>query len=324
MIIDCQSHVFPEAYAQLLTRNRGILRTEGSAGRYRVDYGGLQQFTLDLERYSPRAKLAAMDAAGVDISVLSVNIPGPEWLAPELALEGARLCNDHLAELCLRHPSRFMGLASLPLGDVPATIAELRRAVGELGLRGILLPSHIGEKPVDADSFEPFYAEVEALDVPVVLHPTVPSWGRVVRDYEMIPMFGFMVDTSIAMLRLILGGVLERHPGLIVVHPHAGGVLPYLMGRVIEQTEVKRRGRERITRSPAEYYSRVYLDLVTPSVLAMRYAYDFAGPDRLLFGSDHPWVEIGALRELVARLDVPETDRARILGLNAAKLFDVE
>ena len=90
--------------------------------------------------------------------------------------------------------------------------------------------------------FEPFYAAVAAKGVPLVLHPTVPIWGETISDHSMIPMMGFMVDTSFAMLRLILGGVLERHPQMHVVHPHCGGVLPYLMGRVVEQTEVKRRG----------------------------------------------------------------------------------
>ena len=95
------------------------------------------------------------------------------------------------------------------------------------------------------------------------------------------------------------------------------------MGRVVEQTEVKHRGRERITRSPAEYYRQVYLDLVSPSALAIRYAYDFAGPDRLLFGSDHPWVKMHVIMELMQALDIPEVDRDRIMGLNAASLFRI-
>jgi predicted TIM-barrel fold metal-dependent hydrolase len=283
----------------------------------------VQQFALDPAVYDPIRKLQDMDRAGVDVSVLSVNMPGPERLSPELAPEGARLCNDYLAELCARYPDRFVGLASLPLQDVPASIAELDRAVDGLGLRGAVLFSHIGGRPVDAPEFEPFYVHAEARGVPLVLHPTVPTWGEAIKDHAMIPMLGLMVDTSIAMLRLILGGVLERHPGLQVVHPHVGGVLPYLMGRIEEQTEVKRRGREHITQPPGAYYSNVYLDTVSPSPLAMRYGYDFAGADRLLFGSDHPWVKIETMLELVKGLDIPDGERARILGLNAAELFGI-
>ncbi len=148
---------------------------------------------------------------------------------------------------------------------------------------------------LDDPSLEPFYAHVARRGVPLVLHPSVPTWGTAVRDHSMIPMMGFMVDTSIAMLRLILGGVLERHPTLQVVHPHVGGVLPYLMGRVEEQTEVKRRGRDHITRSPRSYYQQVYLDLVSPDSAALDFAMQVAGPERLLFGSDHPWVEIDTI-----------------------------
>jgi predicted TIM-barrel fold metal-dependent hydrolase len=321
--IDVQSHVFPEAYAELLTRNTTSLRTTGGSGTYLINYGDVQRFKLDLDDYSVANKLRAMDAARIDLSVLSVNIPGPELLDPELSLAGARLCNDYLAQICARYPHRFVGLASLPLNDVPAAVAELDRALDELNLRGVFLFSHINGQPLDAPEFEPFYAHIAARGVPLVLHPTVPTWGTAIQDHSMIPMIGFMVDTSIAMLRLILGGVLERHPTLQVVHPHAGGVLPYLMGRIEEQTEVKRRGRDHITRSPRDYYRQVYLDLVSPSRLALEYAYQFAGADRLLFGSDHPWVSIAAIDDLVAQISCGAHEREQIMGSNAQALFHI-
>lgn len=321
--VDCQSHIFPAAYAELLTRNRRAPTTAGANGRYVVNYGEVQRFTLHLPDYDPVAKLRQMDEAGIDVGVLSVNIPGPEMLETELGIEGARICNDEVAEICARHPDRFVGLAGLPLQDVTAALAELDRAVCSLGLRGVMMPSHVDGTPIDAPAFEPLYRRVAALGVPLVLHPTVVSWGEEIKDHALIPMIGFMVDTSIAMLRLILGGVLERHPTLQVVHPHAGGVLPYLMGRVEDQTEVKRRGRDHITQSPMTYYRRVFLDLVSPSALALRYAYDFAGADRLLFGSDHPWMTMVEFVELVDGLDVPAEDKAKIFGLNARELFKI-
>ena len=140
----------------------------------------------------------------------------------------------------------------------------------------------------------------------------------------MIPMLGLMVDTSIAMLRLILSGILERYPNLLIVHPHCGGVLPYLMPRIVEQTEVKGRGRDHITKSPAEYYQNVYMDIVSPSALAMQYVYDFSDADHLIFGSDHPWVKIEAILEHFNTLNISEKDKEKILGENACKLFRVE
>ena len=112
--VDCQSHVFPREYAELLTRNNNSLRTTGGDGLYLIDYDGLQRFRLDLDDYSPARKLDDMDRSGVDMSVISVNIPTPDMLEPELAAEGARLCNDAIAELCQRHADRFIGVASLP------------------------------------------------------------------------------------------------------------------------------------------------------------------------------------------------------------------
>ena len=321
--IDCQSHVFPQAYAELLTRNVGEVQTSGGDGNYLIQYGDVQRFVLSLDDYSPERKLKAMDAAQIDMSVLSVNIPSPDRLMPELALEGARICNDFLADLCAQHPDRFVALASLPLNDVPTAIAELDRAIDDLDLRGVFLCSHINGQPLDAPEFEPFYAHAAARQMPLVLHPTVPTWGEAIKDHAMIPMLGLMVDTSVAMLRLILGGVMERHPTLQIVHPHVGGVLPYLMGRVEEQTEVKRRGRDHITQPPGKYYERVYFDLVSPSRPALDFAYQFAGPDRLLFGSDHPWVSIEAIWDIFAEMEMSEADRRKIAGENARQLFKI-
>ncbi len=323
MRVDCQTHVFPKAYGELLLRNSTTVRTVKQADAYVVSYGALQTFTLSPDAYDPVRKIRDMDAAGIDAGVLTINIPGPELLTPELGVKGARICNDYLADLVTRYPGRFVGLATLPLQDMPAAMTEYRRAIHDLGLRGVFLFSHIAGKPLDAPDFAPLYAAAERDGVPLVLHPTVPTWADVVKDYSMIPMIGLMMDTSIAMLRLILSGTLERHPDLLVVHPHCGGVLPYLMPRVEEQTEGKRRGREHIRKPPGEYYRNVYLDLVSPSAQAMQYVYEFSRPDRLLFGSDHPWVKIETILDHFERLAIPTAHKAMILGENACRLFRI-
>lgn len=321
--IDCQSHVFPKEYADLLLENKGRLQTTGGDGIYNINYWDVQRFRLDLDLYSVERKLAAMDAAGINMSVLSVNIPSPELLDPELALKGAQICNNFLAETCRAHPDRFVAIASLALSDVDSAIGELDRAIDELDLRGVFLVSNINDQPLDSPQFEPFYAHVAARGVPLVLHPTVASWHGAIQSHAMIPMMGFMIDTSFGMMQLLLGGVLERHPTLKVVHPHTGGVVPYLMGRITEQTEVKGRGRDNITKAPMDYYQNVYQDLVSPSAQAIRYAVEFARADRLLFGSDHPWVSIEAILDPVKELDIPEETRRKIMCQNASELFGI-
>jgi len=323
MKIDCQSHVFPEEYAEILARNPHSPQAISQEGGYVITYGDVQKFQLKLESYDVDRKLHDMDVAGIDVSILSVNMPGPEMLAPDLRLKGAVTCNDYVAGIVRKHPDRFAGLACLPWQDVPTAIAEMERAKYELDLKGIFLYSHIGGTPVDLPVYEPIYQRAEELEMPVVLHPIVPTWAEAIKDYSMIPMVGLMVDHSFAMLRLILSGILERYPGLQVVQPHAGGVLPYLWGRVQNQTEVMKRGIEKITQSPSQYYQRVYFDMVSPSALAMKFIYDFAGADRLLFGSDHPWVDIGVFSKIIEEMDIPQESKDKIFGLNAQKLFKI-
>ncbi len=231
MRVDCQSHVFPREYLSFLARNPTPPQVVWRGEEFQVTWGDIQRFTLREEMYDPEIKLRDMDRAGIDFAVLSTNMPGPCSLSSDLALPAARTLNDSLSEIVHGHPDRFGALAGLPWQDPDAAITEMERARDELGLCGVVLYSDIGGTPVDDPSFEPVYAGAQGLGMPIVLHPTVPTWGDAVKDYSMITMMALQVDTSFALLRLILGGVLERHPGLEIVMPHAGGVIPYMMGR---------------------------------------------------------------------------------------------
>ncbi|CAI8046434.1 2-amino-3-carboxymuconate-6-semialdehyde decarboxylase [Geodia barretti] len=354
MRIDCQSHIFPRAYIDVLAQNPyppqielrctaqdnsdGSACSDASIGErssrreipsissaqhgneFVITYGDVQQFRLLEEMYLPKRKLQDMDRAGIDMALISTNIPGPCMLAPHLAIKGAQAINDAIAEMIQQHPDRFAGLASLPWQDVDATIDEMDRA-HNLGFCGVMLYSHIGGRPVDDPAFDPIYNHAQTKELPIVLHPTVPTWGEAIKDHSMIPMMGLQVDTSFALLRLILGGVLERHPRLKVVMPHVGGVLPYMMGRIEHQTEVMGRGREHIKQPPSTYMRGIYLDTVSPSAQALRYAYEFSGPEHLVFGTDHPWVDPQLFVTLIEEMDIPDSEKTQIFGGNAAELF---
>jgi predicted TIM-barrel fold metal-dependent hydrolase len=264
-----------------------------------------------------------MDGTGIDYALLSTNMPGPCSLPGELGVPAARALNDSLIGTMNDNPARFGVLAGLPWNIPRAAVEEMQRA-RELGACGVVLYSHIGGKPVDDAFFELVYDSAEELNMPLVLHPTVPTWGESVKDHSMITMMALQVDTSFALLRLVLGGILERHPDLKVVMPHAGGVLPYMMGRIEHQTEVMGRGREHISRSVASYLEQVFFDVVSPSKQALDFVYRFHGAERLLFGTDHPWVDPRVFMELVDSMEIPEEEKARILGKNAIELFDLE
>ena len=135
---------------------------------------------------------------------------------------------------------------------------------------------------------------------------------------------GLMFDTTIALARIILAGLLEEHPNLKLVCPHVGGTLPYLIGRLDHQTMVLKRGAENIKKPPSEYLKQVYLDVVTPLPLAIKFAYDMVGPDKLLYGSDHPWVDPSLIIDSVKGLGLPARDERKIFRDNAMKLFGRE
>ena len=261
-----------------------------------------------------------MDAAGISMTALSINDPGPELFGKD-GPAIARLLNDFIADVAKRHPTRFIGLAVLPLQNMDAAITELERCVNKLGMKGILLYSNLDGKSPDEPEFRGLFEAAEKFDVPVLLHPAYPLTYEQTKAHEMTGSLGLMFDTTIALDRIILAGILDKYPKLKLVCPHLGGALPYLIGRVDHQTQVLKRGAENIRKAPSEYVKQIYLDIVSPLPLAMRFALDMVGPDRLLYASDHPWVEPKLIQSCLDSLHLPEAQQDKILGGNARALF---
>jgi predicted TIM-barrel fold metal-dependent hydrolase len=266
------------------------------------------------------AKLADMDRVGIATTALTINDPGPETFGED-GLKMAQLANDFLGETAKAHPGRFIPLALLPLQDMDASLKELDRCVNELGARGILLYSNLNGQFPDEPQFRPLFARAEEMGLPLFLHPADPVTFEVTKGRNLIAGLGLMFDTTIALARMILAGMLEQHPKLKLVCPHVGGTLPYLIGRLDHQTMVLKRGAENIKKPPSEYLKQVYLDVVTPLPLAIKFAYDMVGPDKLLYGSDHPWVDPALIMDCVKSLGLPAEDEQKIFRGNAVKLF---
>jgi predicted TIM-barrel fold metal-dependent hydrolase len=317
--IDCQSHVYPPVLLDYMeTRTQPPLAYR--RGEERHTLVGEWHRKVQARHTDLKHKLADMDRVGIATTLLSINDPGPECFGAD-GLKLARMANDFLGEAARAHPGRFVPLAVLPLQDMEASLVELDRSVDQLGARGILLYSNLNGRFPDEPQFRPLFRRAEELELPVLLHPAYPVTFDVMRDYEMTGMLGLMFDTSIALCRIILSGLLEQHPRLKLVCPHVGGTLPYLIGRVDHQTQVLKRGAENIKKPPSEYLRQVYLDVVTPLPLAIRLAYDMVGPDHLLYGSDHPWVDPGLIAEAVKGLRLPPEDERKIFRENARRLF---
>lgn len=317
--IDCQSHLFVPELLDFMEKRKSTPYVYRKGSDRFVVVGEWHRRILP-KHTDVAAKLADMDANGIQMTALSINDPGPEIFGKD-GLAIARMVHDYLGGLAKQYPTRFFGLATLPLQDMDGALVELDRCVNKLGMRGVLLYSNLDGKFPDLDEFRPLFERVVELDMPILLHPAYPMTYDATKGYEMVAGLGLMFDTTIALSRIILAGILDQFPKLKLVCPHVGGALPYLIGRIDHQTQVLKRGAEKIRKPPSEYLKQVYLDTVTPIALGIRFAYDFAGPDRLLFASDHPWVDPKLIAGNIEGLKFPAGDEKKIFAGNARKLF---
>ncbi len=318
-LIDCQSHLFfPEVLEMMRKRKADPVVYEKDGTTYLKMGDWLRKippFYLDVE-----AKLAAMDAAGIAITMLSTNDPGPEWFGDD-GPAAARLIHDSIAAVIAKHPTRFRGLCVLPLQDEKAAAEELDRCVKKLGFKGILLYTNLHGVWCDEPQFRWLYARAEELSVPILLHPAMPMTTEQTKGYELTSTLGNMFENTIALARLIASGLLDKHPRLKLVCPHLGGTLPYISGRMDHQVTVLKRSTQTLQRKPSEYLRDIYMDIVSPLPEAIRFALDFNSADRLLFSSDHPWVEPAAILDAFVKASL-SADEQRLIGSeNARRLF---
>jgi len=301
----------------------------------------------DQERAMPAlfdldARFRAMDTAGDGyVQIINTANPPVENIAgPAEALELSRIANDEMAELVSRVPERFAGAAAcIPLNDIDAALAELDRAIGQLGFRGVQIYTDIQGRPLDDPRFAPLFDRVAALDIPVLLHP-VRGTDR--PDYptedssrfDTWRVIGWLYDTVSAMARLTFSGLFDRHPEIKIVTHHLGGFAPYASERIREgYDKLLKAARARnepvpLAKHPYEYFHQFYADTITiGSVPALRCGVDFFGADRVMFATDMPFDTQGGLKyievalQAMQALDAPATDKAKIFEHNARRVF---
>jgi|LakMenEpi03Aug12_release.lakeMendotaPanAssembly.Ray.scaffolds.fasta_scaffold00031_121 predicted TIM-barrel fold metal-dependent hydrolase len=320
-IVDCQSHLFFPEVIELMRRRTVEPLVYDRDGTTFLKMGDWLR-KVPPQYLSVEAKLASMDANGIGIALLSNNDPGPEWFGDD-GPAVAQVIHDSLAGVIAKHPTRFRGLCTLPLQDEAAASAELDRCVKTLGFVGILLYTNLADVWCDESQFHWLYARAEELGVPILLHPARPMTTQHVKGYELTSTLGNMFENTIAMARIIASGLLDRHPKLKLVCPHLGGTLPYICGRMDHQLHVLKRGPQNLQRKPSEYLKSIYMDIVSPLPEAIRFALDFSSADKLLFSSDHPWVQPAEILEPLRSLEINPADEAKILAGNAWSLFQL-
>ena len=185
-----------------------------------------------------------------------------------------------------------------------SVLAELDRCA-KIGMRGVLLYTNLAGRFADEPEFAEFWTRAEELQMPVLLHPAKPLTIDFVKGYEMISTLANMFDNTIALTRIIMSGLLDRHPRLRLVCPHLGGTLPYIVGRLEHQVKVLKRGPRNLQRKPLEYLRDIWFDIVSPLPEAIHFCHGLLGADRLLFASDHPWVEPRVILDALAAARLP-------------------
>lgn len=321
-VVDVHHHFLPEEVVAQLRRRAG------GAPRLVDDRISI---TLSPLLGDAEAHLAAMDAAGVDLALLTYS--GVSVLGPAIC----RAVNDGLAAVALAHPGRFRAAAHVDPED-PGAPDELGRCVTDLGFRALALPCSAPGTDLDDPSLAPLWAAAVELDVPVVLHPALLPRGAVT-DYGLERSCARPFDTTVAAVRLLCG-VLPRHPALRVVLPHCGGTATFLRGRLamffgrpgeptpsLPRTVAEQR-REGLDAVFDELWSRLWFDTAGTGGWspAVAFTASVVGADRLMWGSDFPLESHSGdtLRELVAMVEglaLDEGDRAAIAGGTAAELF---
>ncbi len=317
MRIDVHSHFMSEKFARMLEKRSRFPYARLVDGSWR--FTCCQGLTLpttppmfDMER-----KLADMDSLGIDVAILSLGAPGPELIGGRRADQIARTHNDLLAELIAAHPDRFWGYATLGFGDLEASLKELDRCIGELKFRGLQLFSNIRGQPLDAPEFRPLFARMAELGRPIFVHPTVPLNRNYLADIIPVPALGFIVDTTLAAMRLAVSGRLSEFSAAPVIIPHVGGAVPYLMARLAGSMITHQRGVD-----PTAALKTLYMDTVVNGPEPLRWCYEMMGAEHLLFGTDHPYGQWARRTvEALDQLQCPAADREQIDHANAERLF---
>jgi predicted TIM-barrel fold metal-dependent hydrolase len=326
-VIDVQAHVVPRVYFELLKASASLPRIEtDSEGRSWILNGPGLRTPVTPAMTDLEIRLAEMDAAGIDVELLSTTLPGPEMFGDaDFGIRLARGANDELSSIVRAHPSRFAGMAALPLQAPAAARQELERAHAELGFPAACLYTNVGRRMLDDPSVEldALFDLAERLNMPLFVHPTYPVSAPFLQDNNLIPIVGFMLDTTLAVTRLIFSGILRRHPGLKLVVHHLAATLPFLIRRMDYESGRIPNGQAGPGEPPSAAFSRLWLDTVNPEPAAIAMARELVGPDRLLFGTDHPfWRPADAMRT-VRMLEWPPDQTLALLGGNAARLLEL-
>ncbi len=322
-VIDFHNHYYPPAYLDALRSGPSAVKvTTDAEGNPLLHYPGDYNVAVRGHRDIDYRESVLVES-GIGTQVLTLTTPGTHVETPETAARLARLVNDAFREVVRSKKGRFTALATLPLNDPRASVTEFERATHELGFRGAMLFSNINSVALSDQRFWPLYEAANDQEAVLYIHPTSPVGVEAMTEYWLMPLAGFLFDTTLAASKLVFSGVVERFPRIRWVLCHLGGTIPYLAERLDRGFTAFSECRAKISKPPSEYLKNFYYDTVNFDPRAIELAIAFAGVDHILAGSDYPH-QIGSIPrmlESIGALNITEKEKTAILAGNAARLL---
>jgi aminocarboxymuconate-semialdehyde decarboxylase len=326
--IDVHAHWYPKQFLSLISRDgaaHGVewKEIEGKGPQFKVGHlvtGPLGPNFVDLD-----ARLEVMDGQGVQVHALSLSQPMVYWADRAFAERLAATYNEELAAAHQHAPKRLVGLATLPMHEPDLAVREVERAAKLPGIRGFYIATRINDRELSNPAFLPVFERIDALGLPVFLHPVMVIGNERLQQYYLTNLLGNPFESAIAAAHLIFGGVLDRFPRLVVVLPHAGGAFPWLVGRLNRGWE-KRQDLKHIKQAPVEYLRRFYYDTIGYSPDVLEYLVRVVGPDRVVMGSDYcfPIAYERPVEIVTAHKDLTPEHKHAIVEANARRLLALE
>lgn len=274
-------------------------------------------------------RIADMDAAGIDLQVLSHTVPGAETLEPDRAVPAARAANDDLARTVAAHPDRLSAFAALPMRDPAAAASELERTVSEHAFRGAMINGLVGDRFLDDPAFAPVLTKAVELGVPLYLHPSFPprsvmetyfrDLDPVVADHLATAGWGWHAETALHLLRLVVNGVFDRFPDLQMIVGHMGEMIPFALARIdTVLTPVAN------LRQPVADYFQTNIFLTTSGYTTfppLQCALSVVGIDRLIFSVDYPYTDNASARAFLDTAPISPSDREKLAHGTVGRLL---
>ena len=321
-IIDSHFHWWPRSIFDALCKRSSYPRAErNSRGGYNyVGEPGRPSLNSWTEWFDLDRQLEHMDGLGHQVGVVCSLGPFSIYfsdLPPEEGRDAAIAWNEEMAGAQRKYPGRVWASAAVPLTDTKHAVDVLDHAILKLGLMGVNIPGSIGRDPrIDAERLAPLYARIEQLGVPLFLHPTDAVFDLEGYGGALQLSLGRVIEVSVAASRLVLSGLMERHPNLKIVMSHTGGALPYQSGRMDKNGK-----GAKLPHPPSTYIRRMYTDTVSPHSMGMKFAIEYYGIDHVMYGSDYPCWDPATALALIGEIGLSDADQEKLFYGNARRIL---